>query len=287
MGDRWGADGPPEEAYSRVTRDLDAVFAGLHDVARGLLDDLCAGHDVLRVPMTQWWVRDHLTGTAGPAEDLVAAWWLLPADPACLPAAVALRGRWDVRVRHGCFGEADAGPVGCGCDACDDDLDDAVEALGTLLGAMAGEHHEVVRPRGVLGRARWLSTRCRWDGGELGSGTLVEPGEPGARACPAGPTSPGRPGPGARPSDGPGPGRRRGPGAPARGARDRARPAPAVEIAVVRGPGALGRRITAISRPPAPPTRRPRDAAAAGPGRRPGPPSRRPPTRRGGDRPAP
>ena len=29
MADRWGPAGPPQEAYSRVTRDLSAVYAGL------------------------------------------------------------------------------------------------------------------------------------------------------------------------------------------------------------------------------------------------------------------
>lgn len=37
MGLRWGREGPPEVAYSRVTRDLSEVYAGLPaDVSRRL-----------------------------------------------------------------------------------------------------------------------------------------------------------------------------------------------------------------------------------------------------------
>ena len=37
-GDRWGSDGPPEEAYSRVTNP--GRFQPLHDAATELLDRL-------------------------------------------------------------------------------------------------------------------------------------------------------------------------------------------------------------------------------------------------------
>ncbi|WP_336921217.1 DUF6226 family protein [Aquipuribacter sp. SD81] len=172
MGDRWGADGPPPEAYSRVTRDLDAVYDGLHDVARRLVAEVCRTHDVLRVPLRAYWVRG-TDGRARPADDLVAAWWLLPADPRCLPATVALLGQWDVQVRHGWFGDRAASPVVCTCDACDEDLAEVGDALEGMLQDAVGAYAEDVRPHGVLGRSRWFSS-----GAATGSsGGLVEPGE--------------------------------------------------------------------------------------------------------------
>lgn len=45
-GDPWGREGPPEEAYSRVTRDLATIYAPLAPAAHEAVQRLLAEYDV-------------------------------------------------------------------------------------------------------------------------------------------------------------------------------------------------------------------------------------------------
>ena len=132
MGDRWGADGPPDEAYERVTRDLFEEFAGLHAGVAELVDRLAHTYDVARRPATAAELKPFAGAVAGTV--------LTPATPGTadlLVAYVVAEDCPDV-----CFGYGPhwrAGCVQCGCDACDEDLADAVGvAEDALYGVASG-----------------------------------------------------------------------------------------------------------------------------------------------------
>jgi len=110
MGDRWGPEGPPEEAYSRVTDP--ERFAPLHDDARALIDELEAEFDVERVSVEEPVDRLSLASGARPTV------MLRPLDPAAAPLFVTFTEFPGVLVRFG-FHHSRAFPT-CGCDACDE-----------------------------------------------------------------------------------------------------------------------------------------------------------------------
>jgi hypothetical protein len=51
VGDRWGVEGPPKEAYGRVTGQ--DCYAGLHTVGRELLDKLERRYAMTRKASTE------------------------------------------------------------------------------------------------------------------------------------------------------------------------------------------------------------------------------------------
>lgn len=133
---RWNGD-PPEEAYGRVTDP--GRFAGLHVVARDLLDELETRFGVGRETSSE-------PDRHGPEPAPVVR--LVPADPAASPLSIVFDAFPGLTVRMGRGDDWLHLPY-CGCDACDETVDwcteqlrDRVEALtaGTFGERLVREH---------------------------------------------------------------------------------------------------------------------------------------------------
>ena len=145
--DTWGPEGPPDEAYSRVTNP--ERFQSLHKAALELIDRLRAEFDV---EMTEGYDlsifrigRDRL---ARPSITLS------PNDSACAPITVAFTEFPGIMVRFGKWKEE---PLpNCGCDACDEDADEEIEGMTEMFeSVIAGGLLEAVRIPRFLGDG-WL-----------------------------------------------------------------------------------------------------------------------------------
>lgn len=147
---RWGPDGPPQEAYSRVTNP--ERFAPLHEFAEELLGKLTSefhverseGYDLdpdldlepVRTDLARPTVR--LT----PHRELSAP---LQVSFTTFPGLLVRAGRW----------HNEPIPV-CGCDACDETADSAIERLCFLAeNVVAGRFREELRLPRLAGSA-WL-----------------------------------------------------------------------------------------------------------------------------------
>ena len=146
----WGPEGPPDEAYSRVTNP--ERFQPLHEAALRLIERLVADFDVEIA-------EGYDLRVLGISEDRLArrSITLSPNDPACAPIAVAFTDFPGVRVRFGKWKEEPF--PDCGCDACDEDADEEIAYMTELFELVtAGRFLEAVRiPRllgdGLLGSA--------------------------------------------------------------------------------------------------------------------------------------
>ena len=157
---RWWPDGPPEEAYSRVT-DAER-FAPLHDAANEMIARLEADYDVERAE--GWGLDDELAKGLTCARPTVK---LSPADPDAAPITVVFSDFPGLHVRFGRW-RTDLFPV-CGCDACDESPDDLVQQLTMMVESVtSGEFQEVVeRSAALLTLDGWLETEFRgpaWEG---------------------------------------------------------------------------------------------------------------------------
>jgi hypothetical protein len=177
VADRWGPEGPPPEAYERITNpERFAPLAGEVDI---VVAALVAAYDVVAEPVTL------------PEPSVVRAVRLTPAAGAPLvlgvtafPAVLAWRGAWS---------RVDTIPT-CACDACDEDLESAVAMLRELA-ALAVEPftEELTRDRiswRAEGRGGW-SLLSRADHDALAAtappGTLTWPAWPRRTASASGP----------------------------------------------------------------------------------------------------
>lgn len=142
MGSRWGDGDPPEEAYSRVTRDLAAVTARyarwLDDLPARLTDGYACE------------VRELTATERARLERMMRVehgYAVQPEDPA---AATVLVGRWTSEGGAGAtlaFGIAAMELVpDCFCDACDVESDELVEQAEDFLGNALGGCTEFRRP---------------------------------------------------------------------------------------------------------------------------------------------
>jgi hypothetical protein len=134
MGGRWGPDGPPPDAYSRVTNPQ--RFAPVVDAADALVVRLVERYEVTAqdVPVATL-PESSLPGVPR----LVRAVRLLPRAGACL--VVAITDFPGVRLWFGHWASSHA-PT-CGCDACDEDAQDAIEELTrTVADVVAGRFRE-------------------------------------------------------------------------------------------------------------------------------------------------
>jgi hypothetical protein len=123
MGGRWGPDGPPPEAYSRVTNP--ERFAPVVDAADAMVDELVRVYDV--------------ESTAVEVDGAVRAVRLTPSRGA--PLVIAVTSFPGVRVLMGMWTSTPV-PI-CGCDACDEDADSAIELLKETVGdVVAGRFGE-------------------------------------------------------------------------------------------------------------------------------------------------
>ena len=171
MGGRWGPDGPPEEAYSRVTRNLQAVFGGLHPHADRLVNDLAARHGAQVTAPTQaeaLRLARHL--------DLLRAVVVRPPDPAASPLVMGWTAHPAVVVAFGNHLSPEIVPT-CGCDACDEDLGDAVREVDEVVAGVVGGFDEVIR-------RRFRNVEVGYRMPHRGAGSWLWPGEVGQSRLP-------------------------------------------------------------------------------------------------------
>ncbi|BCW20562.1 hypothetical protein NtRootA9_32700 [Arthrobacter sp. NtRootA9] len=163
-GHRWGEDGPDPDSYSVISHP--ERFAGLHVVARALIDHLVAVYDV-EVLDDKALAAD----TMIEARDVVAAVRLTPRVSDAAPLTFILTGFPGVVVHAGVLHDFPF-PV-CGCDACDETVLTQADRLERLvLSVAAGGYAE----RYPVGGRRWREyALTAFDG----SGSESGKGEPG------------------------------------------------------------------------------------------------------------
>lgn len=139
---RWGGESPPAESYSRVT---DAGrFRVLQPFAMAVLDDLERAFAVERHEL------NGLSGGTADHVDLERVVRLVPVDRAAGRLTVGLTSFPGVLLRFGEHTDLVLPP--CGCDACDDLVQDLREALRFHVEALvAGGFAE----RGTADGAAW------------------------------------------------------------------------------------------------------------------------------------
>ena len=149
-GNRWGSEGPPPEAYSRVTDP--ERFRTLHDFAVRLLSRLEASFDVERLEV---YGLDHELERSDLVRPSVK---LLPRSPDAAPIVLVFTAFPGLHVRLG-RRRTEAFPT-CGCDACDETADgEAARLSGMVDEVTAGRFREaIVLP--LLGRA-WQESDFR------------------------------------------------------------------------------------------------------------------------------
>jgi Family of unknown function (DUF6226) len=136
-GHRWGAEGPPLEAYSRVTNP--ERFASLHEVAAELLDRL---ELVFCVERTEGYGLDpELEAGCKLARPSVT---LVQRDVRAAPVVVAFSAFPGLLVRLGRWWTS-ALPT-CGCDACDETAESETVRLQSLINNLTtGRFREAIQ----------------------------------------------------------------------------------------------------------------------------------------------
>jgi hypothetical protein len=136
MGDRWGLDGPPPEAYSRVTNP--ERFRPLHGFAQRLLRSLETEFDVSREEGQGLDPELQVDDTAIPTVRLV------PHSADAGPLTVAFTSFPGLMVRLGHW-FVEPVPV-CGCDACDETAEEGQRRVEGLIAALtAGRVSESIK----------------------------------------------------------------------------------------------------------------------------------------------
>jgi hypothetical protein len=136
-GNRWGAEGPPLEAYSRVTDP--ERFGSLHRFAAELLDRLEQEFDAERAE--GYGLDPELEQSIKLARPSVS---LVPRDAGAAPIVVAFSNFPGIVVRFGRWCTA-AFPT-CGCDACDEAAESEIERLESMVDNLtAGRFREAIR----------------------------------------------------------------------------------------------------------------------------------------------
>ena len=162
-GRQWGADAPDPDSYSVDSHP--ERFAGLHVVARALIDHLSVVYDVD--------VQDdpaHAGELLREREDVLHAVKVTPRGSGTAALRVVLTGYPGVMVHAGVLHDFPF-PV-CGCDACDETVETTADRLELLvLSVAAGGYSE----RYPVGRKRWSEyALAAFDG----SGSESGQGEP-------------------------------------------------------------------------------------------------------------
>ena len=154
----WGPDGPPEEAYSRVTEP--ERFRPLHQWSLNLLSGLEATYEVTR---EEGYSLDLELEQTPPARPTVR---LTPGREGAAPIVVAFTeySHPSIYVRFGRF-HTEPFPD-CGCDACDEGAEDQFESFQEVVEAVvAGQFREwfQVQPdgSGQVGREFWSENMRR------------------------------------------------------------------------------------------------------------------------------
>ena len=152
-GNRWGIEGPPDEAYSRVTNP--ERFQPLHAAATELLDRLEREFAVERLDVHD--VDDELARIklARPPVRLV------PHDPQAAPIVVAFTDFPGLHLRLGSW-RTEPFP-NCGCDACDETADGSIEDMTKMVeSVVSGGFRESIQVPRLLG-AGWRESEFRFN----------------------------------------------------------------------------------------------------------------------------
>ena len=138
-GHRWGAVGPPPEAYSRITNP--ERFAALHAAATELLDGLEREFETER--REAYGLDPELEQGCNLSRPSVA---LTPHDFRAAPLVIAFSTFPGLRIRLGRWYLV-AFPT-CGCDACDETAEGETQRLKSLVDNMtAGRYRESIQVR--------------------------------------------------------------------------------------------------------------------------------------------
>jgi uncharacterized protein DUF6226 len=163
MGDRWGREGPPLEAYERVTNP--ERFRPLHGAALALLDRLTAEFDVER---SEGFGLEAELESGEPERPSVR---LVPRDPNAATIVVTFTSFPGIRARFGRW-YAGAFPT-CGCDACDESAEEEIDRLHEeVLAVTSGGFSEAIR-YGGSGSA-WLTLSLSSPRGSSSGETLLD-----------------------------------------------------------------------------------------------------------------
>ena len=157
-GNRWGREGPPPKAYSRVTDP--ERFRTLHDFAVRLLRRLEATFDVERLEgygLDQELERSDLVRPSVK---------LLPRSPDAAPIVFVFTAFPGIHVRLGRW-RTEAFPT-CGCDACDETADGQATRLSRMVDDVTGGRFREAIGLPLLGPA-WQESEF-WSSGEGSSG---------------------------------------------------------------------------------------------------------------------
>lgn len=167
-GRRWDADGPPSDSYSVDSHP--ERFAGLHAVARALIDYVSAVYDVD--------VHEdpaHAADLLRDARNVAKAVQVTPRRYGAASLTFVLTGYPGVMVHAGVLHDFPF-PV-CGCDACDETAETAADRMEMLvLTVAAGGYSE----RYPVGSRRWSEYALT---AVDGSGSESGRGEPGPAAA--------------------------------------------------------------------------------------------------------
>ena len=157
-GTRWGPDGPPPEAYSRVT-DAER-FRPLHAAMREIIDRLQSKYDVT---LTEGYGLDEeLERRMTLAAPTVI---LTPSDSGAAPISIVFSAFPGLHLR---FGRWHVEPFpDCGCDACDESAEGEIERLIDIVDDVtAGRFREGIRIP-LLSRSGWRETELWADKTQL------------------------------------------------------------------------------------------------------------------------
>ena len=158
-GERWRADGPPSDAYSRVSHP--ERFAPLHAVADAVIDYLAKTFDadVESAP-------EHAEDLVRQGITTVRAVRVVPRDPEAAPLTFVFTDFPGLAVHAGAL--HDFVYPECGCDACDETAGCEAEELERLIqGVTSGGYSEWVGSKGDVGMRLAFD-----DGAQSGRGNL-------------------------------------------------------------------------------------------------------------------
>ncbi len=160
---RWGPEGPPPEAYSRVTNA--ERFRPLHTAMLEIISRLESDFEVER--KDGYGLDEKLERGQELASPSVG---LNPRNPDTAPIAVAFSTFPGVHVR---FGRWHIEPFpDCGCDACDESAEGEIERLTEMVdNVTAGRFREAIRrPVASLMGSGWIQHEFRWPDGRFSRG---------------------------------------------------------------------------------------------------------------------
>jgi hypothetical protein len=166
-GRQWGADGPDPDSYSVDSHP--ERFAGLHIVARALIDHLTAVYDVdvHEDPV-------HAGELLIEPKDVLRAVRVTPRRSGTASLTFVLTTYPGVVVHAGVLHDFPF-PV-CGCDACDETAESAAERMELLVLAVAAGGYSERFPVGMRRWSEYTVTAVDGSGSESGQG---EPGPVG------------------------------------------------------------------------------------------------------------